>query len=80
MISAAEEVQREAMEVDERQGMVEEYLDTLLPENWESMDTYARRNYLSEKDAPTSVKGTVRRTRQAMRKFGANVSGAAFLI
>lgn len=62
MISAAEEVQRDAMEVDERQGMVEEYLDTLLPENWESMDTYARRNYLSEKDAPTSVKGTVRRT------------------
>jgi predicted P-loop ATPase len=61
MISAAEEVQREAMEVDERQGMVEEYLDTLLPENWDAMDTYARRNFLSEKDAPTSVKGTVRR-------------------
>ena len=35
MISAAEELQREAMEVDERQGMVEEYLDTLLPENWD---------------------------------------------
>lgn len=61
MISAAEVVQRDAMEVDERQGMVEEYLDTLLPENWESMDTYARRNFLSEKDAPTSVRGTVRR-------------------
>lgn len=25
------------------------------------MDTYARRNFLSEKDAPTSVKGNVRR-------------------
>ena len=61
MISAAEEVQREAMEVDERQGMVEEYLDTLLPDNWDSMDIFARRNFLSEKDAPTSVRGTVRR-------------------
>ena len=61
MISAAEEVQRDAMEVDERQGMVEEYLDTLLPDNWDSMDIFARRNFLSEKDAPTSVRGTVRR-------------------
>lgn len=61
MISAAEEVQRDAMEVDERQGMVEEYLETLLPENWDAMDIYARRNFLLEKDAPTSVKGTVRR-------------------
>ena len=61
MISAAEDAQRDAMEVDERQGMVEDYLETLLPENWESMDVADRRYYLSEKDAPTSVAGTVRR-------------------
>ncbi|MEG0168130.1 MAG: virulence-associated E family protein, partial [Ruthenibacterium sp.] len=61
MIKEAEEVQREAMEVDERQGMVEEYLETLLPENWEEMDIYARKNYLSEIDAPTSARGTVQR-------------------
>lgn len=43
----AEEAQRSAMEADERVGMIEEYLDTALPEGWEKMDLYARRNYLS---------------------------------
>ena len=61
MISRAEEVQREAMEVDERQGMVEEYLEMLLPLSWESMDIYARKNYLTERDAPTTEKGITRR-------------------
>ena len=51
-----------AMESDERQGMVEEYLNTLLPENWQSMDLYQRREFLSNPSAPTAVKGTVART------------------
>jgi len=57
LIKSAEEAQREAMEVDERQGMVEEYLETLLPDNWDSMDIYAHRNYIADKDAPTSPIG-----------------------
>ena len=57
----AEEAQRDAMEVDERQGMVEEYLEALLPNNWDSMDIYARRSYMTDKDAPTSPIGKVRR-------------------
>lgn len=57
----AEEAQRDAMEVDERQGMVEEYLEALLPENWDSMDIYARRSFMSDKDAPTAPVGKVRR-------------------
>ena len=61
LIKDAAEAQRDAMEVDERQGMVEEYLETLLPDNWDSMDTYARRSYIADKDAPTSPIGTVRR-------------------
>jgi predicted P-loop ATPase len=61
MIKSAEIAQREAMEVDERQGMVEEYLDMLLPSNWDTMDMYARRNHFAEKDAPTTPKGTMRR-------------------
>ena len=61
LIKDAAEAQRDAMEVDERQGMVEEYLETLLPDNWDSMDTYARRSYIADKDAPTSPLGTVRR-------------------
>ena len=61
LVDQAEEAQKSAMEEDERKGLVEEYLNTLLPENWDKMDLYERRNYLSEKDSPTSVKGTVRR-------------------
>lgn len=34
-------------EADERGGIVEAYLDTLLPENWDEMDLFARRIYLS---------------------------------
>ena len=34
------------MEVDERTGMIEEYLNTPLPDGWEDMDIYARRSYL----------------------------------
>lgn len=35
------------MEADERVGMIEEYLNTPLPDGWDDMDLYARRNYLS---------------------------------
>ena len=54
----AVEEQIGAMETDERQGMVEEYLDTLLPENWSSLDLYERRNFLTDS---TAAKGTVAR-------------------
>ena len=50
--------QIDAMETDERQGIVEEYLNTLLPDNWNSMDLYERRNFLTNS---TSAKGTVQR-------------------
>ena len=50
------------MEIDERIGMVEEYLNTLLPENWNDLDVYSRRNYMWDKGDPTNPKGTVVRT------------------
>ena len=40
MIEAAEGAQMKAMEEDERKGLVEEYLNTLLPTGWEKMDLY----------------------------------------
>lgn len=43
----AVEEQAGAMESDEREGLVRKYLDTLLPDNWDSMDAYARRNFLT---------------------------------
>jgi predicted P-loop ATPase len=58
MIAASEDAQRSAMEQDERQGMVEEYLDTLLPEDWTEKDLYERRAFFQDKLSP---KGTVRR-------------------
>ena len=61
LIKDAAEAQRDAMEIDERQGMVEEYLETLLPDNWDRMDTYTRRSYIADKDAPTSPIGKMRR-------------------
>lgn len=59
LLSDAEEAQRSAMEADERQGLVEKYLDTLLPENWPNMDLYQRRNFLD--GDITTKSGKVRR-------------------
>lgn len=59
LLSDAEEAQRSAMEADERQGLVEKYLDTLLPENWPNMDLYQRRNFLD--GDITTESGKVRR-------------------
>lgn len=62
MIQEAEKVQQQAMEMDERQGMVEEYLNTLLPDGWDDMDLYARRNFLHDKTDPTNPIGSHART------------------
>ena len=55
--------QREAMESDEREGLVRLYLDTLLPENWDGMDIFERRNFLTGSDfGDTQKYGAVKRT------------------
>lgn len=63
LLEAAEEAQQSAMEVDERLGMVEEYLNTRLPDDWAEMDLFQRRNFLqgSEFGMPER-KGAVLRT------------------
>lgn len=38
--------QQEAMESDDREGIVADYLDTLLPEGWDKMELYQRRSFL----------------------------------
>lgn len=77
ILAESEKAQRNAMEVDERVGMVEEYLNTLLPEGWDDMDVYARRSFLS--GDPTVVKGTTERTTVSNAEiwcecFGKNLS------
>lgn len=59
---AAEEAQRGAMEQDERLGIVEAYLETPLPDNWDSMDLYHRRDYLDDPTGLTQPKATHQRT------------------
>lgn len=57
----AKEEQRAAMERDDREGLVQEYLDMLLPDNWDSMDVYKRRDYVRDADDPMRLDGSVRR-------------------
>lgn len=54
--------QAEAMETDDREGLVRAYLDTLLPENWDSMSLYDRRNFLNGSEFGEAQRtGSVRR-------------------
>lgn len=56
--------QREAMENDAREGIVQEYLDRLLPEGWDRMDIFERRNFLEGSEfGGAKREGSVRRTR-----------------
>ena len=60
--SQAYKAQQDAMETDDREGIVQDYLERLLPAGWDSMDLYQRRGFLGGSEfegAPTS--GTVRR-------------------
>lgn len=54
--------QQEAMESDDREGIVEEYLERLLPADWSGMDLYQRRSFLGGSEFGGAVAmGTVRR-------------------
>lgn len=50
--------QHKHSEVDERRGIIEEYLNTKFPENWDSMDLYDRRRWLED---PLAKKGTIQK-------------------
>lgn len=53
--------QRGAMEQDDREGLVLEYLDMPLPDGWDGMDIYKRRDFVGETDDPTRPVGKHRR-------------------
>lgn len=54
----AEVEQKRHSEVDERMGLIENYLNQPLPESWDDKDIYERRSFLED---PLSEKGTVER-------------------
>ena len=60
----AYKMQQEAMESDDREGIVAEYLDRLLSDNWNMMDVYQRRAFLGGGEFETEgITGTLRRER-----------------
>ncbi len=56
-----------AMETDEREGLVRRYLSTPLPDNWDEMGIYDRRNYLNGDDFGAKPNGT------AVREYVCNL-------
>lgn len=47
--------QHKHSEIDERKGLIEQYLNTKLPDNWDKMDLYDRRNWLEDPLAKNGV-------------------------
>ena len=56
---AAREVQETYEEENPRAGIIADYLDRLLPEGWEDMDTYARRAWLESDTIGVQQRETV---------------------
>lgn len=57
----ADKAQIDALESDEREGLVKEYLEKLLPEKWDEMDIYSRRSFLRGDEFSEKLEGTVKR-------------------
>jgi len=53
--------QREAMEQDDREGLVRNYLEMLLPERWDLMELGERRRFLQDRNDPRLPKGVRQR-------------------
>ncbi len=68
----AREVQELYEEENPRAGLVADYLDRLLPEGWDTMDLYARRQWLE-----SGVEGTVQRTTVCHMEIWAEALGGS---
>lgn len=55
----AKNEQMKHCEVDERKGLIEQYLDVRLPENWNERDIFERRIYLESDDTKGSQRDVV---------------------
>ena len=61
LIPEATKKQTDALEHDETEGVIQEFLDMLLPSNWDDMNTHKRREYFVNPDDPTRAVGEVKR-------------------
>ena len=66
----AREVQEEYAEENPRAGIVQDYLERLLPEGWDDLDLYTRRQWLE-----TDAVGTVRREVVCVREIWTEALG-----
>ena len=72
----AKAAQREAMETDDREGLVLEYLDKRIPEDWTKMDLAARRGFLRDDPFNGGDKaGTVKRQTVCVMEIWAECFG-----
>ncbi len=72
----AEKVREGHTAVDDREGLILEYLDKLLPANWDNMDIYQRREFLRGDDL--QVIGTVKRTKVCAAEIWCEVLGGTY--
>ncbi len=68
MEKEAMRMQQEAIEYDDREGEVLEYLETLLPEDWYSWDLNKRVDYFQQRDE-LAAEGVMRRERVCAREI-----------
>ena len=61
MEEAARKMQLDALESDDREGLVSEYLNTLLPANWDELEISERRSFIRGDVFSDSLKGEVER-------------------
>ena len=61
-------------EVDDRIGLIQQYLDTKLPANWATMDIPQRRNFLAGND-PLMPEGVIVRDRACAIEIGCECLG-----
>lgn len=69
----AEKIREKHSAIDDREGLIENYLETLLPENWDEMDIYQRREFLRGDDL--QVIGTIKRTKVCAAEIWCEVFG-----
>lgn len=56
VLEAAEHIQAESVEADDRIGIVQEYLDKVLPPNWDALPLGARRIWLEDGILPDNLR------------------------
>ncbi|MBV4425275.1 virulence-associated E family protein [Clostridium tyrobutyricum] len=71
----ANKAQTDALESDAREGLVREYLNTLLPDNWNNMDLYDRRTFIKSNNFNGRIIGTVRRDKVCVMEIWCELFG-----